>query len=231
MKILALIPARGGSKRLPGKNIRILGGKPLLSWSIDICKDIECVVDVMVSTDSDEVAKVAKKFGALVPWLRPDILSTDSSTTVDVALHALDWYEENVGRLDGLLLLQPTSPFRTKKSIQRSLELYSESFQTIVSVSAIHSHPDWTMRIENGMLRQYYDTQSFGKRSQELEPAYSLNGLIYLIHPDTLRKNRSFYDSATKPFVVESNYESLDIDTLADFQFAEYLISNNLAPL
>jgi CMP-N,N'-diacetyllegionaminic acid synthase len=231
MKILALIPARGGSKRLPGKNIRILGGKPLLAWSIDICKDIENLSAILVSTDTEEIASVAKNFGALVPWLRPEILSTDSSTSVDVALHALDWYEENVESLDGLLLLQPTSPFRTKKIIQKSLELFSESFPTIVSVSAVHSHPDWMMRIEEGMLRQYYNTQSFGKRSQELEPAYSLNGLIYLIHPDKLRKNRSFYDSETKPIIVESHYESLDIDTLADFQFAEYLISNNLAPL
>ena len=124
MKILALIPARGGSKRLPKKNILPLGGKPLISWTIDAVKDTPEIVDILVSTDSCEIASVARAAGALVPWLRPDVLSTDTATSMDVCLHALDWYEEKYGDVDGLLLLQPTSPFRDKNTITKGIELF-----------------------------------------------------------------------------------------------------------
>lgn len=231
MKILAIIPARAGSKRLPGKNIKALGGKPLIQWSIDVTKEFSEIIDCLVTTDSEEIAELAQSLGAFVPWLRPKELATDTSTSIDVVLHAVDWYEQNVDKVNGLLLLQPTSPFRTKQTIEKSFEIFRESFQTIISVSAVHSHPDWMMRIENGMLRQFYQTQSFARLSQELEPAYTLNGLIYLIQPSKLRENRSFYDFETKPIIIDSPHESLDIDTLADFQFAEYLISKNLVPL
>ena len=116
MRILTVIAARGGSKRLPGKHIRVLGEKPLIIWSIDVAKDIPEICDILVSTDDTAIASVCTEAGILVPWLRPVELATDTANLVDVVLHALGWYETEKGAVDGILLLQPTSPFRTKKN-------------------------------------------------------------------------------------------------------------------
>ena len=114
MKVLALIPARGGSKRVPGKNVRDLAGKPLIIWTLDAVRGVEGIVDVLVSTDDPGIAAVASSAGARVPWLRPAHLATDIAGSVDVALHALDWFEMQHGTVDALLLLQPTSPLRRR---------------------------------------------------------------------------------------------------------------------
>ena len=113
MKILALVTARGGSVRLPGKNLRQLGGKPLINWSIEIAQDIPEICEILVSTDNESIADISREAGALVPWLRPQEVSTNEPSSVDVALHTLNWYEAEKGIVDGLLLLQPTSPFRS----------------------------------------------------------------------------------------------------------------------
>ena len=149
MKILALIPARGGSKRLPKKNILPLGGKPLISWTIDAVQDIPEIVDILVSTDTDEIASVAKAAGALVPWLRPPALSTDTATSMDVCFHALDWYEGEYGAVDGLLLLQPTSPFRKRETIKKGIELFKSHYgeRPVAAFSPVDVHPMWCYRI------------------------------------------------------------------------------------
>lgn len=222
MRILALIPARGGSKRLPGKNIKPLGGKPLINWTIESVKGIVEVCDVLVSTDHSEIASTAKTAGAFVPWLRPPELATDKATTVDVALHALDWYEKEKGHVDGLLLLQPTSPFRTRDSINQSIQLFvSSQFQTVVSISPVSEHPMWALKIVNAKLVPFIETDSFGQRSQDLPPAYVINGGIYLISPKMLRMKKSFFNEETIGFETTSPKESLDIDTEWDFKLAE----------
>ena len=127
MRILAFITARGGSKRLPEKNIRPLGGKPLMMWSIDVARDIVDVCDILVSTDDSGIAKIARDGGALVPWLRPAELATDTATSVDVCLHAIDWYEAEKEEADGLMLLQPTSPFRSQETVLRGIELFRKN--------------------------------------------------------------------------------------------------------
>ena len=126
MKILALVLARGGSKRLPRKNSLPLGGKPLIQWSIDAAKGVEHIIDVMVSTDDKDIANISREGGALVPWLRPAHLATDESSSAESALHAVDWYESEKGPIDGLLLLQPTSPFRSKAMIKKGIEFSQE---------------------------------------------------------------------------------------------------------
>lgn len=142
MKILALILGRGGSKRLPGKNIRLLGGKPLIVWSIDVAKYIPEICDILVSTDDPAIQAVSKESEALVPWLRPADLATDTSSSVDAALHALDWYEAENGAVDGILLLQPTSPFRTKETVRRGLALFKKNnHKTVLGISHTHAHP------------------------------------------------------------------------------------------
>lgn len=222
MKILALVPARGGSKRLPGKNIRILGGKPLILWSIDVVKSIPEVCDILVSTDDPAISALCADAGALVPWLRPKELATDSASSVDVVLHALDWYEAEKGTVDGVLLLQPTSPFRTKETVLKGIELFrTHEQQAVLGVSPTHTHPMWTLKMESGNLVPYMPEHGFETRSQGLPPAYVINGSFYLITPTALRANRSFVGPATLPLLIASPPEDLDIDTEWDWAVAE----------
>lgn len=225
MRILALIPARGGSKRLPGKNIKLLGGKPLIAWSIDLAKKIPEISDILVSTDSNEIAIIAKDFGGYVPWLRPDHLATDTSSSVDMAIHALDWYQSEHGKVDGLMLLQPTSPFRNLDMIIQGVQLFERKRNPVIAVSKTHTHPNWTFKIENENLIPFLDADGIKKRSQDLESAYVVNGSFYITSPTDLISNQSFFGSETLPLVIENELESVDIDTLLDFEFAEFLIS------
>lgn len=218
MRILAIIPARGGSKRLPGKNIRTLGDKPLICWSIDVAKDITEICEILVSTDDNEIAAVSAAAGALVPWLRPANLATDTASTVDVVLHALDWYEEKYGDVDGILLLQPTSPFRTKDSVRNGIEAFKNNRQrTVVGVSPAENHPMWTLKIEDGGLVPFMADHGLNMRSQDLPPAYSVNGSLYLISPKELRSNNSFFNEQPTPIIINKHTEALDIDTEADW--------------
>jgi CMP-N,N'-diacetyllegionaminic acid synthase len=224
MKVLAIIPARGGSKRLPGKNTKHLLGKPLISWTLDLVKDIEEVCDYLVSTDDQTIAKIANDHGSLVPWLRPNHLATDDAKSIDVILHALNWYEEKIQKVDGVLMLQPTSPFRTKKTINDSIKLLNNRYcDAVISVSSAPSHPQWVFKLQNKLLAPFIMGDGINIRSQDLEPAYVLNGSLYLATPDFLRKNKSFYGKNTMPIIIESKYEAIDIDTSEDFELAEYL--------
>lgn len=225
MRILALITARGGSKRLPGKNIKLLGEKPLVIWSIDVLRDITEISDILVSTDDPKIADICRKAGAYVPWLRPSELSSDSSSSVDVAIHALDWYEEKKSPIDGLLLIQPTSPFRTKASIKQGINLYlTHSFNPVVGVSPSHRHPMWAVKIEGDFMVPFFEKHGIGKRLQDLPPAYSVNGSFYLISPKELRARRSFFGENTIPLIIKSQQESLDIDTQFDWNQAEIIL-------
>lgn len=225
MKILALITARGGSKRIPGKNIRPLGGKPLICWSIDVVKNISSISDTLVSTEDPVIARVAKEAGAYVPWLRPHELATDSANSVDVALHALDWYEINHGLVDGLLLLQPTSPFRDHEAINRGITLFlKHGYQTVVGVSEIREHPMWALKQDGDYLVPFLSEHGFGVRFQDLIKSYTVNGSFYLISPADLRKNRSFIGQRIIPLIASSEKEGIDIDTEWDWKVAEFCI-------
>ena len=227
MRILALITARGGSKRLPGKNIRPLGGKPLIVWSIDVAKDSLEICDILVSTDDSAIAAVCEKAGAYVKWLRPAELAIDTASSVDVALHALDWYEAEKGAVDGLLLLQPTSPFRTQATVQRGIELFSQhDYQPVLGVSPTHAHPMWAHKMEGDYLVPFMGEHGFRTRSQDLPSAYVVNGSFYLITPAELRACRSFVGAKTIPLLVESPQEAVDIDTAWDWEIAEFIAAD-----
>jgi len=229
MKILALIPARGGSKRLPGKNLKQLGGKPLINWTIEAARDIPEVFEIMVSTDSSEIAKVAKSAGAHVPWLRPTELSTDDASSVDVAIHALNWYQDQAESIDGLLLLQPTSPFRSKEMISAGIEIFQKSSKkTVVGVHKLSKPIEWSMRIMDGHLEPVYDWGSVGQRSHEVTDTYIVNGSFYLIEPELLLRTRSFFQPYTLPLVVSDDKSQLDIDTESDFRLAEFYFHQDM---
>lgn len=226
MNILALVLARGGSKRVPGKNIRPLGGRPLITWSINVVKGIPEICDILVSTDDSAIAEVARNSGALLPWLRPAELATDTASSVDVALHALDWYEREKGVVDGLLLLQPTSPFRRRETIDRGIHLFRQhNHRSVIGVSPVDSHPMWCFKIEGMAMKPFMDG-GLHLRSQDLPPAYAINGAFYLLTPSELRRYRSFYNDTTIPLVIDHPEESIDIDTEWDWKIAETFLLN-----
>ncbi len=226
MRILGLIPARGGSKRLPGKNTMLLGGKPLINWTIESANGIVEICDLLVSTDDSEIARIATAAGAFVPWLRPSELATDEATSVDVALHALNWYEKEFYRIDGLLLLQPTSPYRTKLTIQKGIDLFQKFNQEpVIGVSDAPSHPQWTFKQEGNFIVPFMKNHKVGSRSQELTPAFSPNGLLYLVTPEYLRREQSFGGTSAIPCYTASRKEAIDIDTNWDFKFAEHMLN------
>ena len=227
MRLLAVITARGGSKRLPGKNIRPLSGRPLIVWTIDAVRGQPAICDVLVSTDDEMIANVASLAGVLVPWLRPAILSGDTVSSVDVALHALDWYEGVHGPVDGLLLLQPTSPFRLSETIEKGLTNFSKApHRPVVSVSPAASHPFWCCQIEGTSMKAIVAGGNSTRRSQDLPVVYVLNGAIYLIRPQDLRNARTFKPENAQPLVIDSPWEGLDIDTPWDWFLAEHIAAN-----
>ena len=228
MKILALITARGGSKRLPGKNIKLLGGKPLIVWSIDVVKNNPNICEILISTDDSAIAEICIKAGAYVPWLRPSELASDTASSVDAVLHALDWYEASKGNVDGILLLQPTSPFRTQVTVNRGVELFRKNnHQTVVGVSETDAHPMWILKMEESYLVPFMQDHGFGKRSQDLPPLYAVNGSFYLISPAELRSTRSLVGMKTIPLLIKSQKEALDIDTEWDWFIAESSLNLN----
>lgn len=225
MRILGLITARGGSKRLPQKNIRLLGGSPLIVWSINVAKGIPEICDILVSTDDSVIAGIARDAGALVPWLRPAELATDTASSVDVCLHALNWYEGESGKVDGLLLLQPTSPFRSRGTVLRGIELFrARQRRPVLGVSPAKSHPMWCFQIEGETMRRFMGDGSLQGRSQDLPPAYAANGAFYLIVPEDLRKHRTFYTGDMLPLVIDQPEEGIDIDTEWDWKMAEAVL-------
>lgn len=194
-RLLALIPARAGSKRIPGKNKRLLGTRPLVSWSIAAGLSHPAICDVLVSTDDPEIQSLALTAGVLAPWLRPAAISTDTASSESAARHALDWYEQKYGPIDGLLLLQPTSPFRTHESIAKAIDLFTQSNRSVVSVSPVRH-------------AVYSSSECF------------FNGSLYLTTPESLRRTGTFRPSDFIPFVQTNPIEAIDIDTEEDWALA-----------
>jgi N-acylneuraminate cytidylyltransferase len=227
LAILALITARGGSKRLPGKNLRRLGGRPLIVWSIDVVKGLPAICDILVSTDDAAIAAVAREAGALVPWLRPQELASDTASSVDVCLHALDWYEKERRRVDGLMLLQPTSPLRRRDTVERGIDLFMRHRRRpVLGVSPAASHPLLCVQIEGEVMRPFL-TGGMRQRSQELPAAYVMNGAFYLIAPGDLRERRAFYADDAVALISNRPEEGIDIDTEWDWKHAEAALAAN----
>jgi CMP-N,N'-diacetyllegionaminic acid synthase len=227
MRILSLIPARGGSKRLPGKNIRLLGGKPLIKWTIDAAMGVSEICDILISTDSPHIASICRDSQVLIPWLRPPELSSDNASSVEVAIHALEWYESEKGVVDGVLLLQPTSPFRTKNTIEKGISLFQDSGKrSIVGVSLISGgHPLQAVKLDaEGKISPFFENEMSNNRSQDLPDAYAINGSFYLLSPNDLKINKSFLTTESLALVIDSEGEALDIDTSFDFLIAEMMV-------
>ena len=214
-RILALILARAGSRRLPKKNKRLLGGKPLIVWSIESVKGIKAIASTLVSTDDPGLARIAKRAGALVPWLRPRSLAGPRSPSAEAALHALQWYETKVGKVDGVLLLQPTSPFRRKKSIRKAIWLFKK-YQGLPVISVCPVNMTTSFLLPSG-------PRPIIANASPLK-IFRPNGNIYLSSPKQLRTRRSFIGGKNVLLPMTSPKENIDIDTLSDLELSKKLL-------
>lgn len=222
---VAIIPARAGSKRLPGKNIKLLAGKPLIVWTIEAAITSNLFDIILVTMDSEEIANIARAAGASVPFLRPSELSTDTSSTNEVISHAVDWIEQNVGTVSCVTLLQPTSPLRTADDIAQAMNMYdTKQASAIVSV-CLTEHPIQfcnTLPIDLSMAG-FIKTQN-NKRSQELEPSWRLNGAIYIFDRKYVSNLTNLYEQNTFAYIMKRE-SSIDIDQELDFILAEIILS------
>jgi CMP-N,N'-diacetyllegionaminic acid synthase len=223
-KILAVIPARGGSKGIPNKNIVPLLGKPLINWTIEAARSSQYIDQLIVSSDDPQICEVAAAAGCEVPFLRPAALATDDAQTIDVVIHSMD---ETPG-FDLVIVLQPTSPIRTSLDIDKCLELMVEcGAWTAVSVTPVREHPFlvYSMSPEARLNSLVKIEPNISLRRQDLPPAYSLNGAIYIAETQWLRKSRVFVSPETVGYVMP--YEaSVDIDNKSDLHLAaDYLRS------
>lgn len=224
-KILGLIPARGGSKGLPKKNILPLAGKPLIAWTIEQIKRSKYTDSFIVSTDDEEIASVSRKYGCEVPFIRPHEIATDSAKGIEVVFHALNWFESREQKFDILILLQPTSPLRKIEDIDNSIEmLFEKNAKAIVSVCKTEHHPLWSSILPpDGSMKDFLNQNIKNKNRQELPKYYRLNGAIYLSYCDYLKKSKSFLGEQTFAYIMPQE-RSIDIDSSLDFKFAEFLL-------
>jgi CMP-N-acetylneuraminic acid synthetase len=222
-RVLALIPARGGSKGIKDKNIYPLCGKPLISYSIESAKNSKYIDVVVVSTDSIKIAEVAKEYGASVPFFRPARLASDTAKSIDAIIHAIKWLEKHGEKFDIFVLLQPTSPLRTSEDIDGALEKFIENGEkSLVAVSLVSDNPI-LMRIINadGTMEKLLDLQSTVRR-QDMKSYYRVNGSIYINKISEINADTSLNDNEI-PFVVKPE-NSVDIDEKKDLVLAEWYL-------
>ena len=225
---VAIVPARAGSKRLPNKNHREFLGKPLVLWSIDFALMYSGFDHVVVSTDSAEVIGLARAAGVSVPWVRPAELSTDTATSIDVVIHALDALASEGKTFDRVALLQPTSPVRLEERWDEAAVHLDRGASAAIGVQKALTHPYWTYFIGQDSEITPCFPDSSQTRSQDLPMAYVPNGSLYLCRTVALRQHRTFAPSGTRGILCTDPIETIDIDTEDDWSEAERLISKRL---
>jgi CMP-N-acetylneuraminic acid synthetase len=229
MRVLAVIPARGGSKGVPRKNIALLGGRPLIAYTIDAALAVgDLLIEVLVSTDDEEIAEVARVAGANVPFLRPAELAVDTARSVDVVRHAVDFVEARDGtRLDWVLTLQPTAPFRSPADIEAAVALAGsdpDADSVISVVEVIDSHPVFVKKLVDGYIEPFCVEEVEGVRRQEIEPpAYKRNGAIYVTRRELLESGQ-LRGQRQRAYVMPVE-RSINIDAPLDLIVAEAMLA------
>lgn len=226
-KILYFIPARGGSKGIPGKNIKPFAGKPLICHSIDQARAFASDADICLSTDSPEIAAVAENYGLAVPFLRPAALATDSATTQDAIIHALDFYRDRGIDYDTVVLLQPTSPLRTVEQIAGAMELYRDGIDMVVSVREAATNPYYNaFETDSEGYLHISKGEGLYTRRQDAPKVWEYNGAIYVINSASLRRMPMgrFPRRVMFPMPAES---SVDLDTPLDWLTAESILKKS----
>ena len=229
MKILGIIPARGGSKGVPGKNVKILGTKPLIAYTIESALSTDLIQDVVVSTDSIEIKEIAIQFGAQVPFIRPDFLANDTSKSIDVVIHALEFLKNKGKVFDAVMLLQPTNPFRTKAFMEEAIHKFNkDQLDSLISVLPVpvEYNPHWIFE-ENakGYLTIATGETEIIPRRQDLPQAYFRDGSIYLTSTQVLMNYKTFYGKKLG-FLVAAENRHANIDTMEDWTNAEKLLQS-----
>jgi len=226
MNVLYLITARGGSKGIPGKNIKLLAGKPLIYYSIDNARHFTSDVNICVSTDDLSIINTVESYGLRVPFVRPEALATDQAGSYEVILHALEYYEGIDMNFDTVVLLQPTSPFRRAENIKDALDAYDNEADMVTSVCKSKSNPYYNLyeEDENGLLMKC----KYGNftRRQDCPVIWQVNGAVYVISVNSLKKYSSFNEFKKIRKCVMEEINSIDLDTLLDWEIAEMLIKN-----
>ena len=223
--MLVVIPARGGSKRVPGKNIKELGGKPLIQYTIDAAREIFDDKKIIVSTDSEKIKTSVESLGLKVPFLRPAELATDASGSQEVLLHALSFVESKGIYPETLILLQPTSPFRNASHIKEALELYNNDLDMVVSVKETKSNPYYVLKEENSLGFLENSKKGNFTRRQDCPEVLELNGAIYIINVKSLKSKQISEFTKVKKYVM-NEVSSHDIDTKMDWLLAEIMMKD-----
>jgi len=229
--VLGLVPARGGSKGVPGKNTRLLAGRPLLEYTAHAALASGVLGRAVLSTDSPEIAECGRRVGLEVPFLRPAALAADDTPMLPVIEHALDELRAGGWEPSTVVLLQPTSPLRTPAHIRAAVDLlHRTGADSVVSVVAVPRHlsPDYVMRIEEGRLLTFLPEGARVTRRQDARPAYVRDGTVYVFRPSTLKRFGSIYGADCRPLLLDPG-ESLSIDTPADWAAAERALGQSAA--
>lgn len=228
MEILVIIPARGGSKGIPHKNIKPLNGKALIYYTIDTARAITVDENICVSTDDDEIIEVVERYGLKVPFKRPAELATDTAGTYEVLLHALNFYESEGKHYDAVLLLQNTSPFRKEEQVREALRLYTKDIDMVVSVKECAANPYYCVFEETseGYLHVCKGDGNIFRR-QDAPKVYEYNGAIYIINPEVLKTTHMHKMQKRVKYVMD-DISSFDLDTMADWTMAEMMVKGKI---
>jgi len=223
-KILAIIPARGGSKGVPRKNIRNLAGKPLIAWTIEEAMKSEYIDRLILSSEDNEIIEIAKRYGCDVPFIRPVHLAQDTTSGIAPVIHALD----EIAGYDYVILLQPTSPLRMAEDIDNCIEkLIETNSPAIVSVTETNSSPYWMQTMsEEGRIQPLIKQDVLITKRQDLPTVYELNGAVYIAKTEWIKKNNSFLTEETVAYIMPKK-RSYDIDTEEDFLWCDCLLKNS----
>lgn len=230
-RILCLIPARGGSKGIPKKNIKLLSGKPLIAWTIEQALKSKYLDKILVSTDDEEIAEISKKYKAEVPFLRPKELAKDESPTSDTIIHAINWLENRNECFDILVLLEPTSPLRKEDDIDKALEEFIKNYalaDSLISVGEVHmENPHIVKKIENGYVKPFMELNKNFHQRQSLPKVYFPYGVIYAVKTDSFNKKKTFYLDKTIPYFIE-RWQNYEIDDIYDFYCIETILNRKI---
>lgn len=230
-RVLAVVTARGGSKGLPGKNIKILNGKPLIAWTIQQAKDSQYIDKLFVSTDSSEIASVSEAYGAVIDELRPDYLAQDSSSSMDVLSYVIEYHEKRNDYYDYVILLEPTSPLRKKNDIDNIIKLAidNEMADGVISVGAVHTeHPSIIKKVSaDKYIVPYEDAKNIPYQRQLQDVALFPYGVGYVFKTDVFKERHTFYTEKMLPYYID-RWQNYEIDDIYDFMCIETIAKEML---
>jgi len=229
--VLAIIPARGGSKGLPRKNIKEFVGKPLIYWTIKAGLNSKYIDELMVTTDDSEIAKISSKYGAKVPFMRPEELASDKSPTFDCIKHTIEYYKENKGKsFDIIICLEPTSPLRKKGDIDNMLEkLFNneKEVDSIISIGEVSEHPSIMKKIIDDKYESFFNELKMTTRRQDNSPAYFPYGVAYIAKSKSYLSEKTFYTKKSTYYLIE-RFQCYEIDDHYDFICNELIMKEKI---